>query len=46
MDWSKEFIQIIKTSRCGESQDFMTTSQVAQLIAPESYDETEKDMLN
>jgi hypothetical protein len=37
---------MVKTLKRGESQDLMTTSQVDQLMAPASYDETNEEMFN
>jgi hypothetical protein len=37
---------MVKTLKCGESQDLMTTSQVDRLMAPASYDETDEEMSN
>jgi hypothetical protein len=37
---------MVKTLKCGERQDLMTTSQVDRLMAPASYDETDEEMFN
>ena len=37
---------MVKTSRCGESQELLTTSQEDRLMEAGSYDENDEQMFN
>ena len=37
---------MVKTSRCGESQELLTTSQEDRLMEAGSYDENDEKMFN